>query len=158
MTTYLKPYHKHNIGSVSCGTMREEDLIPCFLRELESQRPLKRAHRKLIREIKRRMQAEDYYGSDDAGYDLNDELFDALNEYCLPYFYFGSHPGDSADYGYWLSEDFQEQFKDDGGLIVADTSDVPRNYSGEVLLVNDHGNMTLFTYSRGKSREEWAIV
>jgi hypothetical protein len=168
--------------------MRAEDLIPCFVSELESQHPLHRAHRKLVREIKRRMDAdyfhdhvaegcqptglsepesawncglnsdaEDYYGTDDAQYDL-EALFDALGEYCLPYFYFGAHPGDGSDYGYWLSEDFQDSFADDGGLIVNDTADIPRAYTGEVLFVNDHGNMTLYSASRGRLREVWAIV
>jgi hypothetical protein len=166
--TRLNPLAK-NIGSVSCATMRAEDLIPCFVSELESQHPLHRAHRKLVRDIKRRMDADDvaescasadhesYYQSDESSYDL-ESLFDALGEYCLPYFYFGAHPGDGSDYGYWLSEDFQDSFESDGGLIVNDTADIPRAYTGEVLFVNDHGNMTLYSASRGRLREVWAIV
>lgn len=147
--------YSKNIGSVSCATMREEDLIPAFVYELESQRPLKREHRRKLREIKRRMEQDGYYQSEDAGWDLNEFLFDALNEYCLPYFYFGSHPGDGADYGYWLSEGFEDEFD---GLKVDDLSEVPTGYTGEVLLVNDHGNMSLYAYSRGRGREIWGIV
>lgn len=150
-------YHK-NIGSVSHATMREEDLIPAFISELRSQRPLSRAHRKLIREIESRMCAvqdmAEYYDSDDASSDL-EELFNALEAYCMPYFYFGAHPGDGADYGYWLSDDFTDMFE---GLKVNDTSEVPKGYTGEVLHVNDHGNCTLYVYNRGRSREVWAIV
>ena len=99
-----------NIGSISSGTMRPEDLIPAFLDELERQRPLKREHAKLAREIRARIRAsetidpelcqarDDYFESDDADSDLQD-LFNALDCYCLPYFYFGAHPGDGADYG-----------------------------------------------------------
>jgi hypothetical protein len=135
--------------------MREEDLIPAFISELESMRPFRRNDRAKVREIKRAMRKADYFQSEDASYDLNETLFDLLNSYALPYFYFGAHPGDGADYGFWLSDSFQDDFE---GLKVSDLSEVPQAYSGEVLLVNDHGNMTLYSYSRGKSREIWGIV
>lgn len=154
----MKNNYSKNIGTVSHATMREEELIPAFLDELQSQRPLKREHRKLIRDIKRNLRNTEtemrYYESEDASYDL-DALFDALDTYCLPYFYFGAHPGDGSDYGYWLPEDFQYEFD---GLKVSDLSEVPTGYTGEVLHVNDHGNMTLYAYTRGRHRELWAIV
>ena len=150
-----KSNRSKNIGSVSHATMRTEDLIPSFLYELESQRPLKREHRQLIREIKRAMTKPEYFDSEDADYDLNEGLFPALDEYCLPYFYFGAHPGDGTDYGYWLSEGFEDEFY---GLKVNDLSEVPTGYTGEVLVVNDHGNYSLYSYSRGRGREIWAIV
>ena len=146
-----------NMGSVSCATMRPEDLIPAFVYELANQKPLRRDHYKLSQEISARMNKDGYYQTDDADYDL-EELFDALNEYCAPYFYFGAHPGDGADYGYWLSEDFEQRFEDDGGLKVNDLADVPRAYTGEVLLVNDHGNCSLYRYSRGRHWEVWSVV
>ena len=95
-----------------------------------------------------------YFESEQPGWDL-EALFDALEAYCLPYFYFGAHPGDGADYGYWLSDEWEQGFD---GLKVSDTSEVPRDYTGEVLLVNDHGNMTLYACTRGRLREVWAIV
>lgn len=151
-----------NIGSVSSATMRPEDLIPCFISELRSQRPLRREHRKLIREIEeniQRMTSPAYFESEQPEWDL-EALFDALGEYCLPYFYFGAHPGDGSDYGYWLSEDFENEF--DGlkvsDITIAHTSTVPEDYTGEVLYVNDHGNMTLYACTRGRCREMWAIV
>jgi hypothetical protein len=82
-------------------------------------------------------------------------LFDALDAYAPAYFYFGAHPGDGADYGFWLSESFPDDFD---GLKVSDTADVPKGHTGEVLHANDHGNMTLYAYSRGRGRELWAVV
>jgi len=143
-----------NVGSVSSGTMRPEDLIPSFIWQLQHQEPCHRERSKLCTAISKRMDEDNYFASEDADYDL-DSLFDALNEYAPAYLYFGAHPGDGSDYGFWLSEGFAEDFD---GLKVSDTSEVPRGYSGEVLHVNDHGNCTLYTYSRGRGREVWAIV
>src|SRR4029077_14690750 len=123
----------HNIGSVSSGTMRPEDLIPSFLWTLQHQKPLRREHGKFCTAINKRMDTTDYFDGDDASEDLQ-ELFDALDCYSPQGFYFGSHPGDGADYGWWLSESFTEDFD---GLRVDDLSDVPRDYFGSILLVND---------------------
>ena len=146
--------YSRNIGSVSHGTMREEDLIPSFIWELEQMKPLHRDHRANLKEIRANMETEGYFDSEDAGYDL-ESLFNMLEAYALPYFYFGSHPGDGSDYGFWLSEGFEDEFE---GLKVSDLSEVPTSFTGEVLLVNDHGNMSLYAYSRGRGREIWAIV
>jgi len=83
-------------------------------------------------------------------------LFYSLNEYAAPYFYFGSHPGDGSDYGFWLSEDMENEFD---GLKVEDLSEVPKDYAGEVIVINDHGNMSLYHKARTqKPREIWAVV
>jgi hypothetical protein len=149
-----------NIGSVSCGTMRDEDLIPAFVSELERQKPLRREHRKRLTRIQRWMDRPNYYTANHEGaeteatYDL-EWLFEALDCYSPAYFSFGAHPGDGADFGFWLSECFMGDFD---GLKVSDLSEVPTGYTGEVLQVSDHGNMSLYAYSRGRGRELWAVV
>ena len=84
-------------------------------------------------------------------------MFDALGEYALPYFYFGAHPGDGADYGYWLSEDFEYEFD---GKKISDLSELTEEDKGqEVLHINDHGNMTLYWCdAKGNLEEIWAVV
>jgi len=145
----------HNIGSVSSGTMRPEDLIPSFVWTLEHQRPLRREHRKLVTAITKAMEAVGYFDGDDCSDDL-DELFTALDEYSPEGFYFGAHPGDGADYGWWLSESFTEDFD---GLKVSDLSEVPRDYFGSILLTTDHGNLSLYTRARNyRITERWSIV
>lgn len=146
-----------DIGSVSSGTMREEDLIPAFTDELErlALANHNRQHLVKVAELRGEMDKPGYYDTDEASFDLNETLFDALNEYALPYFYFGAHPGDGADYGFWLSEGFEYDFD---GLKVSDTSEIPRGYTGEVMLVNDHGNVTLFRVVRGRKYEIWSVV
>src|ERR1035441_3286782 len=119
----------HNIGTVSEATMLHSNLIPSFVYELEHMRNRTREHYHLCRSINARMKADDYYKSEDADYDL-ESLFDALDCYAPEGFYFGASIGDGSDYGYWLSEDFQDEFD---GLKVQDLSEVPTGYVGLVL-------------------------
>lgn len=145
-------------GSISHGTMRPEDLIPYFCYEL---RYLAEANRdkdgtlRFCQKVERLIsQDTGYFESDNAQYDL-EELFERLNAYALPYHYFGAHPGDGSDYGFWLSEFFESDFD---GLQVTDLSEVPKAYRGEILLVNDHGNISLYCQNSRGLKEIWAYV
>jgi hypothetical protein len=136
-----------DFGSISSGTMRAEDLCDSFAWELSTL--ARRAGR--IREFSDLIKSARTAPDDEV---LSD-LFDALEQFAPPYGYFGAHIGDGADYGFWLSETMPDDFD---GLKVSDLSEVPRGYSGEVLHVNDHGNMTLYAFARGRAREVWGIV
>jgi hypothetical protein len=187
MSTLLKQRilrtYQYPMGTVSHGTMREEDLIPDFVWELKQLAKrckyvagkTRREHVKLARDIEKRMHSEnsvlsdDYYASEDASYDL-ESLFDALGEYAGPYFYFGAHPGDGCDYGFWLSEDWDDEFETAwtaagnraesriDHIKVSDLSEVPVWFRGEVAVVNDHGNVTLYVKTSRSLREVWAVV
>jgi len=87
-----------SIGSISSGTMREEDLIPCFISELEYlEHPQAKEHRDVWEELDQN-DKETYV---DECASLLEELFEALDE-CAPDFcYFGTHYGDGADFGFW---------------------------------------------------------
>lgn len=42
---------------------------------------------------------------------------------------------------------------------VSDLAEVPRDYAGEILMVNDHGNTSLYVKARTQEpREIWSIV
>lgn len=150
-----------SFGSISSGTMRAEDLVPCFASELEDniQRNAeewcsedgRKERDRLLAIAAEANELEDYEG-DDAS-EILQELFDALETFAPPYGYFGSHEGDGADYGFWLTP--MDYFD---GLKVNDTSEVPADYSGEVLHVNDHGNCTLYVADNGELTEVWAVV
>ena len=142
-----------SFGSISSGTMRPEDLIPEFVSEL---RALRGALPRDLYQLARQYEAGTLDG--DGRDRLLDGLFDALNDYAPAYGYFGAHPGDGADYGFWLYEDFQQDILDNGGLVVDDLSAVPRAYRGEVLHINDHGNATLYCATSRGLREVWAVV
>jgi len=154
-----------NIGSVSHGTLLNEELIESFIYELRQQKPLSREHRKLIRDIQKtmseaerveRLHSEVLSWADMAESSAAvDELIDALNFYAPLGFYFGAHPGDGSDFGFWLSDNFIEDFD---GLRVNDTSEIPKGYIGEVLHVNDHGNVSLYSKTRSHLKEVWSIV
>lgn len=94
--------------------MREEDLIPAFadcLRQAKANNvtltgkansTLNEAD-KLIRKYAKAFTGWNHLpGSvqDEAGYLLED-LFDALDEIAPASCYFGAHPGDGSDYGFW---------------------------------------------------------
>jgi hypothetical protein len=156
--TSSKYKKQYPIGSVSCGTMRHEDLIPAFLYEAGQHR-LSKANRAEVRRIEAASKVEGYYDSEESYYDMVESLMEILESVAGPFFYFGSHPGDGADYGFWLSEEWEESLTDDGGIKVSDLAEVPADHVGYVAVVNDHGNVTLYTRLRnGKLREEWAIV
>ena len=171
---------RYPMGSISSGTMRPE-LIPEFCSQLETlaRQPgivahkTRKEHRKLVREIEARIENEREFEDSDLGIegraddDLAD-LFDALNEYSGPYFYFGSHPRDGADYGWWLSEDWEENFTrkiparaehiQGEGLIVSGIEEVPAWWRGEVAVISDHGNISLFAKTSRALREIWGVV
>lgn len=138
-----------SIGSVSSGTMRTEDLIPDFTKLLK-QLDEEKTYAQLIEDCEHYM---DYEPEEQD--DLLNDLFDALNVYAPSWCYFGAHPGNGSDYGFWVSETVADDFD---GLKVNDTSEVPEDYTGEVLHANDHGNLTLYKSEKGKLTEIWAIV
>lgn len=142
------------MGSVSHGTLRMEDLMPAFLDEAKAHR-LTRAERKQVTAIAHAWAKANH---DDADIDTNsdlDDVADIINNHTLPGFYFGAHPGDGSDFGYWLSEGFVEEFD---GPKVADTSEIPAGYRGEVLQISDHGNVTLYVRGRNSLKEIWAVA
>ena len=147
------------IGSISHGTMRLEDLIPDFLSELAdlALANKNKEHLKRVKEIEKDLKKDKYFSTENADFDL-DDLFDMLNEYAPPYFYFGGHSGDGSDYGFWLIDNLNQEIKDSGGLVVEDTGDIPKKFEGEVLQINDHGNATLYYAKNGKLKEIWGVV
>lgn len=82
-----------NIGTVSCGTMVDQDLFDAFISELEYLDPA--AHNDFIEEM------QDH---GDSISDSVERLFDVLDEYAPDGAYFGAHVGDGCDYGFWQND------------------------------------------------------
>lgn len=90
-------------GTVIHGTMRPQDLIPAFLDCLQELDPAAYA---AIDGVPDDSWDDDswFWESDDAAW-LIEELFDALDAAAPEGYYFGAHPGDGADYGFWQIEE-----------------------------------------------------
>jgi hypothetical protein len=157
------------IGTIIHATHRPQDLIPAFLHEFKR---LDRGwYDKFIRRIAKDDRELAYYLSgtgicdehsfwqSDLCSDILADLFDCLDVMAPSYAYFGSHPGNGSDFGYWPSFDQIDDAIHDGELLkVDDLSDVPDWYNGEVCIVNDHGNMAVGWSHHGEFKAYWDAV
>lgn len=95
-------------GTVSHGTLREQDLAPTFFSVLDDLDPLKaRQVREDYAEALAALDekdAEEYEWRESVDW-LLEELYDALDEVAPEGFYFGAHVGDGSDFGFWSVED-----------------------------------------------------
>lgn len=88
-----------NPGSISSGTLRSQDLLSTFAAHLPEERynDLKNEAEALALCIEE--------GSDDVDSwhisEVLDELYNALNDEAPDDHYFGAHPGDGAEFGFW---------------------------------------------------------
>ncbi len=147
---------KAAIGTVIHATMRPQDLLPAFLGVL---RDVTGAGPEYM-QVTQALPAHPFE-DDDAEWwtttapDIVDELVDLLGEHAPEYCYFGAHPGDGSDYGYWPDFEVMDMDIHDGALKKVD--DIP-DADGTYILINDHGNMTLGAVYNGVWHEIWAIV
>lgn len=145
---------KISIGSISTGTMRTEDLIPVFLDTLAYYAPRNAEYiiRKYEIPYTKHSTNEElaaWCDTDTAAYVLNEVLFYELDYIAqsLPFTWFGTHPGDNSDYGFWRMDIYE--LIQDGDLLRFD--DATRNPTRAELQdythyarVNDHGNITIY--------------
>ena len=102
--------------SISHATLRSKDLLPAFLFALEDYNP-KAAHRfnsELIElgfghsmcgvcGMGNRADWPEGF-DDDMASEIIADMMDALNDVAPVGFYFGAHPGDGSDFGFWHIE------------------------------------------------------
>lgn len=142
-----------SLGSISTGTLLDSDLIDAFSRELKHLRgSLPRELEQDVAKFNRNPDEFEFAAV------LVSNLAEALNEYAPAYCYFGSHPGDDADFGFWPVECIEESLRNDGALFVSDTSEVPRGYMGIVAHINDHGNLSIYRATTRGLRELVSMV
>ena len=94
------------IGSVISATLREQNLIPPFegvldIAGVEYDRPAS-VDKLLLGQPLTDQEAEEI------GFYLDETLIDLLNGIAPTGTFFGSHPGDGADFGFWECEEDEE--------------------------------------------------
>ena len=146
---------KVELGSISSGTLRAEDLFENFLQTIENYWHLfsiedQRKIEQIVDETLDNQTEKNIEVTLDAFWDILDDL---SPKYC----YFGANEGDGACYGFWPEWDQIEQDIYDAELVqVDDLSKAPK--TGICLLTNDHGNTTLYRMENGEPNEIWSIV
>lgn len=97
---------KIETGTVIHGTHRNQDLIPAFLDALREIAPTHYAQFVVDNPIPAYAMEDDSaeFWTDDVTFWITDELVDLLNEHAPEGYYFGTHPGDGSDFGFWEVE------------------------------------------------------
>lgn len=120
ISEYATPGVADKEKSLSHATMRAQDVIPAFMEALKDL--WKNKHDDLLFEnanLRKALKAIDdkdpWWESEEASYLLNEDIFNALNECAPEGYYFGSHPGDGSDYGFWASEEHEVEPEADNG-------------------------------------------
>ena len=146
-----------SLGSVSTATLRPEDLLSAFLHELQWHVNRNGDFYSIPENFSERDrlnglvgESQDCFAADgesidpdkeDEALDLIIDLEDALQVFAPPYCYFGAHPGDGADFGFWPSHDLIDELP-----TVEDGAEASKEE--DCKTVNDHGNVTV--WSNGK--------
>lgn len=161
-----------SFGSVSTATLRPQDLLASFASAIDDNLARNWRHfalpenvatfdrlTALVKEAKNLNGdgIESDFRIADIEELIAETLPDALNEFAPPYAYFGAHPGDGADFGFWLFEidDIREQVE----FTSTRKQEYPADdFSGEWLHVNERGNCTLYIRTNGEDREIWSIA
>ena len=166
---------KIHIGSISHGTLRTEDLLPAFIDELTRLGGTLPGDLECVKHMEytnlpsyatSAPEDEDnpFWQSEDAMWDM-EALTDALQECCPPFVYFGAHPGDGSDFGFWPDMEALEEalrFAHNHGDVTAVRGEkVIRDCTcedcnhGILVQVNDHGNVPVMDMDRN---ELWSCV
>lgn len=158
----------HELGTVSSGTMRPEDLIPKFLNALKTRPGAVSDYLHSLQESPLgnlihfsdlnwlhdlpEWALDSYLESDSCGWDM-EALFEALNEISPPLCYFGAREGDGADYGFWVYPGAVQEAQDDPDIHV--DSEPPPDYW---LRVSDHGNLEYYERENDGWKSIWSAV
>lgn len=104
-------------GTVIHGTLRPEDLVDAFSRELrlhdeDRAKQLEHDYADVYRILDSTSEELiDHPEVDEELFWLMDDLLDALNEIAPRGWYFGSLEGDASDFGWWLTDETAERLE-----------------------------------------------
>jgi len=148
-----------DIGSISHGTSRSEDLASALIGALLGQGWKETAQ--IITELRDVESGADTISDSEVIADAMDDLNNCVPPYC----YFGAHEGDESDLGVWLDHHaFEQACRDRNILKISDLADLDnhdRAYLAgfeHIAVVNDHGNVTLYPVVVTVGKALWDIV
>jgi hypothetical protein len=164
------------LGSISTGTLRPEELLPCFLDFLDTlvekgtfsagaDHPAEVAEvgklQDALGDMERRMETEGYWDNTDAVSEDLDFVTSRIEERVPSFCYFGAHDGDGADFGVWVDWDTITDAEGEGSLLrLPAGDDYPTDPEVDsVVFVTDHGNADLYQRTATGSWELiWSVV
>ena len=149
------------LGSISTGTLRTEDLLKAFtitLHSMESDAHYKKYDTQTLVPFRWSALLEDATNMVDEKTEWDDYMLDellpnALQEYCPPFVYFGTHPGDGADFGFWPDIDGIQEIVNIAECDASQGISCPDD--GVIVQVSDHGNVTVMDMERNVL---WSVV
>jgi hypothetical protein len=147
------------MGTIVHGSLKPEDIGPPCLdvarRILGSRKRSKRISEVML--DAHRANRRDWQGEHDT--EILDDLMDVLTEIAPPFVHFGCSEGDGSDFGFWPDIDLMEEMAKAGSLKkVSGLEDLPKDFRGDVMIVNDHGNISYGIVNSRGYREIWACV
>ena len=151
------------LGTISHGTLRTQDLLPAFLETLTARGG----------EIPKDLECgthieylncpwlgttacdddDKFWDSEDAMWDM-EALTDALQTLCPPFVYFGTLEGDGADFGFWPDMDGLRDATGDGSFEQV-FGEHELSEHGIILNVTDHSEFVVMDLERNVL---WSVV
>lgn len=104
----LNPIHADLDSSVSHGTLRPQDLLWTFLDILKDTPEYAQLTCSNVIPSHAKEDEDAGWWEEEASY-IMESLIETLNSYAPEGYYFGTHPGDGSDYGFWKTEEYEEQ-------------------------------------------------
>ena len=144
------------LGSISTGTLRTEDLLPVFTATMR-QFLTDNGHKSIYVERAETIIRNDFYDMELAD-ELVGTLMDGIQGYCPPFVYFGTLPGDGADFGFWPDLEAIDEscgLKHHRRTHNPDTGEIVLEDDSVIVQINDHGNVTVMDMARNVL---WSVV
>ena len=151
------------LGSISTGTLRTQDLLPVFLETfiaLGGNVPSDLECGSYIEylnwpnpETTACDEDDKFWDSEDAMWDM-EALTDGLNNLCPPFVYFGTLEGDGSDFGFWPDMEALNEAMQNMGMASESDEEILAE-EGVIVQVSDHGNVTVMDIDRNVI---WSVV
>lgn len=151
------------LGSISTGTLRTQDLLPVFLETfiaLGGNVPSDLECGSYIEylnwpnpETTACNEDDKFWDSEDAMWDM-EALTNGLNNLCPPFVYFGTLEGDGSDFGFWPDMEALNEAMQHMGMASESDEEILAE-EGVIVQVSDHGNVTVMDIDRNVI---WSVV